>query len=152
LSEAKRLNLSEAKTKIVHITEGFDFLGYNIRQHKVSNTKTGYKCLIKPSKESIKNVKYKIKQIFKEYLSKPLDLLIGKINELVRGWGNYYRNAVSKKIFSHLDNYLFKRCVRYVKRMHPTKSKKFTILKYWGDSNPVGMINRSLVINPMVTT
>ncbi|WP_446684501.1 group II intron reverse transcriptase/maturase [Cyanobacterium sp. HL-69] len=126
------LNLSEAKTKIVHITEGFDFLGYNIRQHKVSNTKTGYKCLIKPSKESIKNVKYKIKQIFKEYLSKPLDLLIGKINELVRGWGNYYRNAVSKKIFSHLDNYLFKRCVRYVKRMHPTKSKKFTILKYWG--------------------
>lgn len=130
------LNLSEAKTKIVHITEGFDFLGYNIRQYKVSNTKTGYKCLIKPSKESIKNVKYKIKQIFKECLSKPLDLLIGKINELVRGWGNYYRNAVSKKVFSHLDTYVYKRCVRYVKRTHPTKPRKFTDSKYWGRFQP----------------
>lgn len=130
------LRLSEAKTKIVHITESFDFLGYNIRQYKVSNTRTGYKCLIKPSKQSIKNVKYKIKQIFKECLSKPLDLLIKKINELIRGWGNYYRNAVSKKVFTHLDDYIYSRCVRYVKRTHPNKNMRFTKDKYWGRFQP----------------
>jgi len=130
------LRLSEAKTKVVHITEGFDFLGYNIRQYRVENTKTGYKCIIKPSKESIKNVKYKIKQIFKECLSKPPDLLIKSINELIRGWGNYYRNAVSKNIFKHIDNYIFKRCTRYVNRTHPTKNKRFKRNKYWGRFQP----------------
>jgi RNA-directed DNA polymerase len=59
-----------------------------------------------------------------------------KLNEIIGGWGNYYRNAVSKKVFSGLDNYILTRCVRYAKRMHPTKNKRFTHRKYWGKFHP----------------
>ncbi|MGI0480936.1 group II intron reverse transcriptase/maturase [Geminocystis sp. CENA526] len=145
------LNLSEAKTNIVHITEGFDFLGYNIRQYKVNNTKTGYKCLTKPSKESIKNVKYKIKQIFKECLSKPLDLLIQKINELIRGWGNYYRNAV-RKSFHILTITSSKDVFDMLKGLTRQNLRSLLNKNTGGDSNPVGMTNGSLAIKSMVTT
>jgi RNA-directed DNA polymerase len=55
------LNLSEEKTRIVHMTEGFDFLGWNFRHYKVSDRKSGYKLLIKPSAKSIKNIRDKLR-------------------------------------------------------------------------------------------
>ncbi len=47
------LTLSPEKTRIVHLTEGFNFLGFNIRLYRASNTKTGWKLLTKPSKENL---------------------------------------------------------------------------------------------------
>ncbi|WP_193199783.1 reverse transcriptase domain-containing protein [Nostoc sp. MG11] len=52
--DKKGLKLSEEKTKIVHLSEGFDFLGFNIRHYAVSDSKTGWKLLIKPSKNLCK--------------------------------------------------------------------------------------------------
>ena len=108
------LNLSSEKTKIVHITEGFDFLGFNIRQYKVKNTKTGYKLLIKPSKEFLKKCRNDIREIFLSHIGKPLDTLIGKINPVIRGKANYINKVVSGKAFNKLDTYLFIRQVRFV--------------------------------------
>ena len=133
--KSRGLHLSEAKTEVKHISQGFDFLGFNVSQYTDSTSKTGYKLLIKPSKESIKRVKTKIKSIFKSNISKPLDLLIKEINYLIRGWANYYNKVVSSKVFSGLDNYLFIREVRYVKRHHPNKPTKWTSKKYWGRFN-----------------
>ncbi|MDJ0597032.1 MAG: group II intron reverse transcriptase/maturase [Pleurocapsa sp. MO_226.B13] len=129
------LNLSSEKTKIVHITEGFDFLGFNIRQYKVKNTKTGYKLLIKPSKEFLKKCRSDIREIFLNHKGKKLDLLIGKINPVIRGKANYMNKVVSSKAFSDLDSYIFKRQVRYVRHLHPTKPKYWTKDKYWGRLN-----------------
>ena len=129
------LSLSKEKTKIVHITEGFDFLGFNIRQYKVKNTKTGYKLLIKPSKEFMKKTRSDIREIFLNHNGKKLDALIGKINPVIRGKANYMNKVVSSKAFSDLDHYLFRRQVRYTKRMHPNKPRYWTQAKYWGRFN-----------------
>lgn len=127
------LELSEEKTKIVHITQGFDFQGFNIRQYKVNNAKTGYKLLIKPNKEFIKKCKRDIREIFLKNIGNTVDNLIGKINPTIRGKANYVKKVVSKEIFSQLDYYLFTRQVRFVKRTHPNKPWKWIKNKYWGN-------------------
>ena len=126
------LEISPEKTRICHITEGFDFLGLNIRHYKVKNTKTGYKLLIKPSKEFLQKTRNDLREIFLSHSGKRIGDLIGKINPVIRGKANYLRQYVSSKAFSKLDDYLFKRQVRFVKRTHPNKNKKWTKNKYWG--------------------
>lgn len=129
------LKLSPEKTKITHITEGFDFLGFNIRQYKVNNTKTGYKLLIKPSKKFLQKTRNDIREIFLNHHGKSVKELIGKINPVIRGKANYLNKVVSSKAFSDLDSYLFRRQVRYVKRTHPNKGNKETKQMYWGRLN-----------------
>ncbi|BAZ46916.1 RNA-directed DNA polymerase (plasmid) [Chondrocystis sp. NIES-4102] len=131
----KGLNLSSEKTNIVHITEGFDFLGFNIRHYKVNNTKTGYKLLIKPSKKFLQNTRKDLREIFLKHSGERIGKLIGEINPVIRGKANYINKVVSSKIFSKLDDYLFLRQVRFVKRTHPKKKKKWTQNKYWGRLN-----------------
>lgn len=134
LSE-RGLKLSPEKTKIVHLIEGFDFLGFNIRHYKVNNTKTGYKLLIKPSKQFLKQTRKDIREIFLNHKGKPVGLLIKALNPVIRGKANYMKRVVSSTEFSKLDNYLFLRQVRYVKRTHPNKNKKWTKKRYWGKLN-----------------
>ena len=126
------LKLSEEKTKIVHITEGFDFLGFNVRQYKVNNTKTGYKLLIKPSKKFLQKTRNDLREIFLNHAGKSVNKLIGKINPVIRGKANYLNKHVSSKAFAKLDNYLFVRQVRFVNRTHPNKNRKWKKHKYWG--------------------
>ncbi len=116
------LELSSEKTKICHISEGFNFLGLNIRHYKVKNTKTGYKLLIKPSKKFLQKTRRDIREIFLNHSRKRVGDLIGKINPVIRGKANYLNKYVSSKAFSGLDKYLFKRQVRFVKRTHPNKN------------------------------
>lgn len=129
------LELSEEKTRIVHITEGFNFLGLNIRQYKVSNTPTGYKLLIKPSKETLKKVKTRIREVFLENNGNNCSHLILQINPIIRGIANYLRPYVASRVFSALDNYLHLRQFRFVKRLHPKKSYSWRRKKYWGRLN-----------------
>ncbi len=129
------LSLSVEKTKIVHLLEGFNFLGFNIRHYKVKNTKTGLKLLIKPSKDFLKKTRNDIREVFLNHIGKPVDVLIGKINPIIRGKANYLNKAVSSKAFRTLDDYMFTREVRYVKRTHPNKPKYWTKDKYWGRLN-----------------
>ncbi|MGV0107355.1 Group II intron-encoded protein LtrA [Nostoc sp. DSM 114160] len=129
------LSLSDEKTKIVHLTQGFDFLGFNVRQYPVSNTKTGYKLLIKPSKQTMHNARNKIKQVWLDNKSQNIDYLIEKLNPIVRGIANYLRVGVSSETFSSLDSWMYTREKRYAKRMHPNKSDKWRKAKYWGKLN-----------------
>ncbi|WP_373545765.1 group II intron reverse transcriptase/maturase [Chamaesiphon sp.] len=129
------LELSKEKTKIVHISKGFDFLGFNIRQYKVNNTKTGWKLLIKPSNKFVKEAKSKIRKTFLKYHGQSVGLLIAEINPIIRGIAEYCRKVVASKIFSSLDNYLFTRQKRYVNRTHPNKPYKWKKRKYWGRMN-----------------
>ena len=129
------LELSPEKTRICHITEGFDFLGLNIRHYKVKNTKTGYKLLTKPSNKFLKKTRNDIREIFLNHSGKRVGNLIGKINPVIRGKANYLKKYVSSKAFASLDDYLFKRQVRFVNRTHPNKSKEWKKDKYWGRLN-----------------
>ena len=133
--KTRGLELSKEKTKIVHISEGFDFLGFNIRHYKVNNTKTGYKLLIKPSLKFVKNARSKIREVFLRRTGQSVGILISEINPIIRGIAEYCRKVVSSEIFGGLDDYLFTRQKRYAKRTHPNKSNKWKAGKYWGRLN-----------------
>lgn len=129
------LTLSDEKTKIVHLTQGFDFLGFNVRQYPVSNTKTGFKLLIKPSKQTMQNVRNQLRQVWREHKSQNIEYLINKLNPIIRGIANYLRIGVSSEAFSHLDSWMHTREKRYANRMHPNKSDKWRQKRYWGRLN-----------------
>jgi RNA-directed DNA polymerase len=82
---AKRgLTLSEEKTRIVHLTEGFDFLSYNIRHYRDYSRRTGYKLLIKPSKEAVQRIREKLRQEWHRLRSAPVTAVIQTLNPIIR--------------------------------------------------------------------
>jgi len=127
------LALSEEKTRIVHLTEGFDFLGFNIRHYPAPQTsRTGWKLLIKPSKESVQDVQRKLKDQWDKAQGTNIQAVLAKLNPIIRGWANYFRTAVAKEIFSSLDRWMFYKADRYTRRTHPKKSKDWRHRTYWG--------------------
>lgn len=126
--KARGLQLEETKTKIVHITEGFDFLGFNIRRYEVQQ---GSKLLIKPSKESIKKCKAKISEVFEKNNGSNANSLISNLNPVIRGYGNYWSSVVSKDTFRKIDYYIFGKIVKFMKRLHPMKSWKWKKERYF---------------------
>lgn len=130
---AKRgLQLSEEKTRIVNLNDGFDFLGFNIRRYKVRDRKSNYKMLIKPNNKSVHNLKVKLREEWKRLIGQNAKRTILKLNPIIRGWGEYFRHGVSAKVFGKLDNWMFKRQVRWTQRTHPAKSAKWRSRKYFG--------------------
>jgi RNA-directed DNA polymerase len=133
--QTRGLALSKSKTQIVHLTQGFNFLGFNIRWYQNKSTKTGRIVLIKPSKESLQAVRDKIRQVWLDNKSRNVNYLIGKLNPIIRGVANYYRTVVSSQIFSKLDSWMYVREKRYSKRMHPKKNSSWRKQRYWGRLN-----------------
>jgi RNA-directed DNA polymerase len=129
------LSLSQEKTRIVHLKDGFNFLGFNVRHYPVSNTATGWKLLIKPSKESMQEIRNKLKEVWLKYKGQSLLMLLRELNPKIRGIANYYRKKVSSEAFRSLDNWMHHRAVRYANRKHPNKSGDWKRKRYWGRLN-----------------
>jgi len=117
------LNLSKEKTKVVHIEHGFDFLGFNVRKYQE-------KLLIKPAKENIKDFLAEIRATVKSNKSAKTENLINLLNPKIRGWANYYSKVVSKKVFSCVDEEIYKCLVTWAKRRHPNKGSLW-VRKYF---------------------
>jgi RNA-directed DNA polymerase len=131
------LRLSEEKTRIVHLIEGFDFLGFNIRHYPAPNTaRSGYKLLIKPSKESVLRFKERVRREWMALKGHNVTAVLKRLNPILRGWANYFRIGVSKHTFEAIDYWMFDRCVRYVKSNHRRKGWRWCRSKYWGMLNP----------------
>ena len=127
------LRLSDEKTHIRHLCEGFNFLSFNIRHYPAPNSsRSGYKLLIKPSPEAIQDIKRKLKGIWRKHVGSPTIALINEMNPVIRGWSNYFRVGVAKKVFYDLDNFMYHRAQRYMKRRHPMKSGWWRTEKYMG--------------------
>jgi RNA-directed DNA polymerase len=122
------LELSPEKTKVTHIEEGFDFLGFSIRQYK---TWQGNKLLIKPSKSSIKKAKEKIRDTFRIMRGQPIRNVIQVLNPIIRGYGQYWKHIVSKRTFSKISNYVFWKIHKHLKQLHPKKSWKWIKARYY---------------------
>ena len=130
------LSLSEEKTRIVHLTEGFDFLGFNVRHHTAALTsRTGYKLLIRPSKKSVNGLREKMRDAWLKFKGHSVSAVLRKLNPIIRGWANYYRVGVAKEAFSKLDGWMHRRAVRYARSMHPKKPKYWLKRRYWGKLN-----------------
>lgn len=123
LSE-RGLLLSEEKTLITHIDQGFDFLGFNVRKYDG-------KLLIKPSKKSVKTFVDTLRTIIKSNPTIKTESLIRLLNPKLRGWANYYRYVVSKAIFSRVDEAVFQLLCRWTRRRHPQKNAKWLREKYF---------------------
>ena len=111
------LRLSGSKTKVVHLDEGFDFLGFRIqRRHKRGTQLRAVYTY--PSKRSFERVKEKVRGITSRTSSLSLQKLLAQLNALVRGWCNYFRHGVSKHVFGVLGDYVWFRVGRWIRNRH----------------------------------
>jgi RNA-directed DNA polymerase len=118
------LRLSPAKTKVTHIDQGFDFLGWNFR--KYSGT-----LLIKPSKKNVKAFYCKVRELVRSHLMVTQADLIQLLNPVLRGWAMYHHPVVAKETFSRVDALLWWRLTRWARRRHPKKVPSWVTRKYW---------------------
>jgi RNA-directed DNA polymerase len=118
------LTLSESKTRITHIDEGFDFLGKYIRKYNG-------KFLTKPSRKNVRTFLAEIKTTILENRHTPVEDLIATLNPMIRGWALSHRSSSSKKIFNYVDNRIFCELRRWMHRRHPSKSLSWCTRKYF---------------------
>jgi RNA-directed DNA polymerase len=132
------LELSQDKTKITHITDGFDFLGQNVRKYKLRNGKM--KMLIKPSAKNIHTFLMGIRTTIKKMATAKQVNLIGILNSKIRGWANYHSHVVSKEVFNKVDYEIWMALWCWAKRRHPKKDNRWISDKYF---HPVKGVNRA---------
>jgi RNA-directed DNA polymerase len=113
------LELSPKKTVITHVDQGFDFLGQNVRKYPNGTLR------IKPSKRNVKVFLDGIRETIKTSLGLSAAELIDQLNPKIRGWANYHRHVVSKRIFQRVDSVIFSSLWRWARRRHPKKSRRW---------------------------
>ncbi|MGT2469864.1 group II intron reverse transcriptase/maturase [Paraburkholderia terrae] len=118
------LRLSEEKTRITHIDEGFDFLGWNFR--KYSGT-----LLIKPSRKNVQTFYRKVAETISGNKTVKQEDLIRLLNPMLRGWALYHRPVTAKKAYSRMEYLIFGRLWRWSKRRHPQKTTDWVNAKYF---------------------
>jgi len=118
------LRLSEQKTVLTHISEGFDFLGHTVRKY-------GDKLLITPAKSKVEAMRKKISELIHSAMGLSPEALLRQLNPRLRGWANYYRNGASKQTFSKLDYHVYKRIRRWIHWRHPHKSTAWKRWRYF---------------------
>jgi RNA-directed DNA polymerase len=125
------LQLSEEKTRITHIDDGFDFLGWNFRKYSG-------KLLIKPGKKNVTAFYRKVAETISGNKTVRQEELIRLLNPMLRGWAQYHSPVVAKQAYSRMEHLIFGRLWRWAKRRHPNKSTDWVKKKYFhtvGDRN-----------------
>ena len=120
------LVLSPEKTKITHIRDGFNFLGWNMRKYG----KQG-KYLQKPAENNTSAFLRKVVGIIKGNKTIKQEKLIALLNPIIRGWGNYHQHAVAKETFLSLDHMIWEALWQWAKRRHPNKGRNWVKVKYF---------------------
>jgi RNA-directed DNA polymerase len=112
------LRLSKAKTKVCHIDEGFDFLGFHIqRRHKRGTAKRVVYTY--PSKKALAAIIDRVRALTSRSSHPTLAVLLRQLNPVLQGWCTYFRYGVSKATFGYLDQYTWRRVVRWLRKRHP---------------------------------
>ena len=125
------LELSTEKTRILSLREGFDFLGFHIKEYTERQTPKPI-LLIKPSRDSVNSFNNRIRQEFNDLKGHNVDALLKKLNPILRGWGYYFRHVASGETFSKLDGFMWLRTMKWTKLTHPKKTGKWRLHQYFG--------------------
>ena len=128
--EPRGLAFNEAKTRIVHLSQGFDFLGFSIRRYPNG------KLLTKPSKEAMRRIRERLSAEATALRGANADALIARLNPIITGWAAYYRIGVSKHAFGALDAHLWRLAWKWARYSHPNKPRRWIIARYFGMFNP----------------
>lgn len=113
------LRLAPEKTRVCHIDEGFDFLGWHIQRRRWRGRGQQRVTYTYPSKQSLQAVIAKVRSLTRRNKHQTLADLLRAINRVMRGWCQYFRHGVSAKTFSYLDYFAFWRVVNWVRKRHP---------------------------------
>jgi RNA-directed DNA polymerase len=128
------LELSEQKTALTHIQEGFNFLGHTVRKY-------GDKLLITPAKGKVQILRQKLSRAIQSALGQSQETLLRQLNPQLQGWANYYRNGAAKRTFNKLDYYVNRKLWRWATRRHPTKSQAWKKRKYFSAAGKAGVFS-----------
>ena len=128
--EPRGLAFNEAKTRIVHLSQGFDFLGFSIRRYPNG------KLLTKPSKEAMRRIRERLSNEATALRGANADALIARLNPIITGWAAYYRIGVSKHAYGTLDAHLWRLAWKWAKFSHPNKPRRWIITRHFGMFNP----------------
>jgi len=118
------LMLSEKKTVITHVTDGFDFLGWTVRRH-------GNILLTTPSKKNQKNFLGKVRDHLRALCSATQADVIDKLNPVIRGWANYHRTQMASRTFAKADHLIQGALWRWACRRHPNKGRRWIKARYF---------------------
>jgi RNA-directed DNA polymerase len=116
------LRLSAAKTRICHLDEGFDFLGFRIQRQPKKGAPGQRAVYTWPSHKALGAVKAKVRALTRAGTNQPLAGLLGHLNRVLRGWTAYFRHGVSKATFDYLGQFTWNRVLRWLRRKHPKAS------------------------------
>jgi RNA-directed DNA polymerase len=130
------LRLSEAKTKVCHIDEGFDFLGFRIQRRQKRGT-TKRAIYTYPSKKALASIVGRVRALTRRSSHPTLAVLLRQLNPILRGWCTYFRHGVSKATFGYLDQYTWHRVVRWIRKRHNMTKWDVLYRRYLQDWRPV---------------
>jgi len=122
--QQRGLELNKEKTNIAHVKDGVNFLGFHIRHFKGS-------CYTLPQKEKVHSFLAEIRDWLDANVSAKPEAVIYTLNPILRGWGNYYRHGVSKRVFNYVDHHVFRALWKWARKRHPKKGKRWVANKYF---------------------
>jgi RNA-directed DNA polymerase len=138
------LRLSETKTKIAHIDEGFDFLGFRIKRHEKRSTGK-HLIYTYPSKAALADVKGSVRTLTQGTLNWPLSSLLHQLNPLLRGWTTYFRHGSSKRTFNYLRAFVWRRVVTWLRHKHRKRNwawlRRRHLPRWWPTDGEVALFN-----------
>lgn len=143
------LRLAPDKTKIAHIDEGFDLLGFRIRR----DTKQGdgrRHVYTYPSKKALASITRKVKAISRQGTNQPLTEILRQLELVLRGWTTYFRHGVSNATFCYLRHYTWRRVVLWLRKKHRRASwkslrRRYTVRGWWPEQNGIKLFDPGAV-------
>jgi RNA-directed DNA polymerase len=125
------LSLNQDKTRIVSLTQGFDFLGFSLRRYPSG------KLLIKPSKAAIRKHRQRLAGEMRRLRGSNAGAVIATLNPVIRGWTTYYRGGVSAVEFSRLSHYTWQLTYKWARNAHhQNKPATWLVARYYGKFCP----------------
>lgn len=124
------LRLAPDKTQVVHIDEGFDFLGFRIRRHQQRGSERRH-VYTYPSKKSMASIKRKVKAVTSRITASTVSEVFQRLNSITRGWALYFRHGASSHAYANLQHHLWWSVWRWLRKRHPKRSAKWIIRRYY---------------------
>lgn len=118
------LALNTEKTRIVHVKDGFNFLGFNVRSYNG-------KCIVKPQKDKVHAKLSEIREWLKKHKTARTEDVIRHLNRILPGWANYYKRVNSKQVFAYVDNQIWRALWHWCLKRHPKKTKGWVRQRYF---------------------
>ncbi len=112
------LRLSETKSRVCHLDEGFVFLGFHIQRRRKKGTNK-WATYTYPSKKALLSIMTKVRALTNRSRHRTLEDLLRQLNPALRGWCNYFRHGVSKATFHYLDAFVWRRVTAWLRKRHP---------------------------------